>query len=229
PGVGSLRALLRSELLVHGGVRQPLAAERHAVALPRRKAPAAEEIERAVTDVGSKPRSATAAGEPFQCVDKHGADPLPGHGRMNVKHVEPLAAGKRGKADGRAVDGTQQSYRLGEPRGEGCLVVGRRRPGLLLRRAVIVAGELRDAGAEDFRQQRRVRRQERPQRKLWLCARHHRFTFQVVAPSLWSSSSMSIALSSSRMRSASLKFFALLAALRPSISALILLSSTPPR
>src|SRR5262249_5009224 len=127
------------------------------------------------------------------------------------------------------VDGAEQGHRVGEPRREGRLVVGRRRPSLLLRRAVIVAGQLRDAGAEDLGDERRVRRQERPQRKLRLYARHHRFTFQVVVPSLWSSSSMSIALSSSRMRSASLKFFALRAALRASTSALILLSSTPPR
>src|SRR5438477_27924 len=42
--------------------------------------------------------------------------------------------------------------------------------------------------------------QERPQRRIRLCACGHRFTFHVVPP-LWSSSSMPIALSSSRMRS----------------------------
>src|SRR5262249_9063150 len=110
-------------------------------------------------------------------------------------------------ANGRAVDGSEQGQRVREPRGEGGFVVRDRRPRLLLGRAVVLAGQFGDAGAKDFSQQRRIRRQKRPQRRLYV--RHHRDTFQVVVPSLWSSSSTPIALSSSRTRSASLKFFRL--------------------
>src|SRR5262249_53734047 len=101
--------------------------------------------------------------------------------------------------DGRAVDGAEQGQRIGEPRGEGRLIVRGCRPSLLLGFAIVVAGELRDAGAKDLRDQRRVRRQKRPQRQLGCRPRAHRFTFQVVVPSLWSSSSTPLALSSSRM------------------------------
>src|SRR5207245_6717352 len=121
-------------------------------------------------------------------------------------------------ADRRAVDRAEQGQSLGEPRGERRLIVRAGYPSLLLRLAVVVAGELGDAGAKDVREQRRVGRQKRPQRKLGFRLRHHRATFQVVVPSLRSSSSMPIALSSSRIRSASLKFFAFRAALRSSMS-----------
>src|SRR5215471_13678239 len=53
----------------------------------------------------------------------------------------------------------------------------------------------------------------------------HRFTLQAVVPSFLSSSSMPMAASSSRMRSASLKFFALRAALRSAIRRSIRASS----
>src|SRR5262249_1188815 len=92
---------------------------------------------------------------------------------MDVEHVDALGTGKRCEADGRFVGGAEQGQRVGEPRGEGGFVVRHGRPGLLLARAVVVGGEPFDAGAEDFSQQRRVRRQERPQRKLRLYARHH--------------------------------------------------------
>src|SRR5262249_58685256 len=107
---------------------------------------------------------------------------------------------KRREADGRAVDGAEQGQRVDEPRGEGGFVVRRRGPGLLLAGAVVVAGQLGDAGAEDFSQQRRVRRQERPQRPLPLYARHHPATFQVPVPTFWPSTSMPLTFSSSRIR-----------------------------
>ena len=43
-------------------------------------------------------------------------------------------------------------------------VVGGAGPGFLLRFAIVVAGQFLDRGAEDRRQHRRVRRQERPHR-----------------------------------------------------------------
>src|SRR5262245_56464290 len=188
-----------------------------------------EKILRAVADVGGQPASAARRRELLQRIDEHGADPPSGRRGVNVEHVDALRAGKGCEADRRAVDGAEQGQRVGEPRGEGGFVVRRRRPSLLLGRAVVVAGQLFDAGAKDFRPQRRVRRQEWPQRELRLYARHHCVTFQVVVPSLWSSSSTPIALSSSRRRSASLKFFALRAALRASMSAFTLSASTTRR
>src|SRR5262249_2885504 len=130
-------------------------------------------------------------------------------------------------ADGRAVDRAKQGQRVGEPRGESLLVVRARRPSLLLGFAVVVAGEFRDTGTKDFRQQRRVGRQKRSQRRFPLCLRRHRFTCHVVVPSLWSSSSTPLAFSSSRMKSASLNFFAFRAALRLSMSVSIVEASMP--
>src|SRR5262249_51234330 len=225
----SLRALLGGKPLFHGGVREPLVAEGNAVALLCHEAAALEEILRAVADVDGQTDGAARRRELRQGIDEHGAAPLSGDRGMNVEHVDARGAGKRCEANGRAVDGAEQGQRVREPRGEGDFVVRHRRPGLLLGRAVILAGQLFDAGAKDFSQQRRIRRQKRPQRRLSLYARHHRDTFQVVVPSLWSSSSTPIALSSSRTRSASLKFFALRAALRASINALTLSASTTRR
>src|SRR5262252_3231288 len=227
--VVSLRALLGGKPLFHGRVRQPLVAEGNGVALLCHEAATLEELLRAIADVGGQARRAARARELLQRVDQHAADPLPGGRGMNVEHVDALGTGKRCEPDRRSVDGAEQGQRVGEPRGEGGFVVRHGRPGLLLARAVVVGGQLGDAGAEDFSQQRRVRRQERPQCKLRLYARRHRDTFQVVLPSLWSSSSTPIALSSSRMRSAFLKLFALRAALRASMSAFTLSASTTRR
>src|SRR5262249_50404646 len=207
------------------GFGQPLVAEGNGFALLCHEAAALEELLCAVADIGGQPGRAARACELLQRVDEHAADALPGGRGMNVEHVDALGTGKRCEADGRSVDGAEQSQRIGEPRGEGGFVVRRRRPGLLLARAVVVAGQFGDAGAKDFSEQRRVRRQKRSQRKLRLYARHHRDTFQVVVPSLWSSSSMPAALSSSRMRSASLNFFSLRAMLRASMSASMRLAS----
>ena len=52
----------------------------------------------------------------------------------------------------------------GEPLAELLLVVGGAGPGFLLRLAVVVAGQLLDAGGEDRRQHGRIRREKRPQR-----------------------------------------------------------------
>jgi hypothetical protein len=92
---------------------------------------------------------------------------------------------------------------VGEARREGIFVLGSRCPGLLLPLAVIIGRELFHAGAKNLREQRRVGRQERPQREARMGSGHHRFTFQVVVPSFLSSSSMPIALSSFKVRIAS--------------------------
>ena len=59
---------------------------------------------------------------------------------------------------------------LAELLAEGGLVIGGGGPGLLLRRGVVLGGQVLDAVAEDFAQQRRVGRQERPQRQLGMRA-----------------------------------------------------------
>ena len=123
----------------------------------------------------------------------------------------PLRLGVR---DGNTSDSTETQVAIEE-----CLALGL---------AVVVRSKLLDDGAKDFDQHRHVSRQEWPQRELRMCTRHHhRTTFQVVVPSLWSSSSIRIALSSSRMRSDSLKFLVLRAALRASMSFSIATSSKP--
>ena len=53
---------------------------------------------------------------------------------------------------------------------ESCLVIGGGGPGFLLRLAVVLVGQILDAVAEDFAQQRRVRRQKRPQREFGMRA-----------------------------------------------------------
>src|SRR4051794_2035654 len=105
---------------------------------------------------------------------------------------------------------------LAEPCRELFHVVGGRRPGLLLCRAVVVLGQFLDAGAENLSQKWSILRQERPQARLRIGARAHRAASQVV-PSLESLSTTPMAASSSRMRSDSLKFLALRAALRAAI------------
>src|SRR5262249_54839147 len=109
-----------------------------------------EELLRAIADIGGQPGRAARACELLQRVDEHLADPLPGSRGMDVEHVDALGTGKRCEAHRRSVDGAEQGQRVGEPRGEGGFVVRHRRPGLLLARAVVVAGQLGDAGAEDF-------------------------------------------------------------------------------
>src|SRR5665811_863543 len=143
---------------------------------------------------------------------------------MHIEHVDPVAAGERGEADRRAGQRGYQRQMAAEPLAEGGLVIGGGGPGLLLRLAVVIGGQLLDAGAEDFAQQRGVDREIRPQRQLGVRLRHHRAISQVV-PSLESFNTTPMAASSSRIRSASVKFFALRAAMRASIRITILLSS----
>src|SRR6185312_8327756 len=128
-------------------------------------------------------------------------------------------AGKRGKADGRAVVGGDQRELAAKPRAELLLVIGCRRPRLALRVAVIVRGQFFDAGAKDFSEQRHVVRQKRPHGECFLLLRAgtHRAISQVV-PSLVSLRTTPICFSSSRIRSDSAKFFALRAIVLASMS-----------
>ena len=106
------------------------------------------------------------AGKLFQRIDQHGAGALPGGRRMHVEQVDRLIIGERREAHGRAVHGGDQGELVAEPPRELLLVIGSRSPGCLLSLAVIVRGQLLDAGAEDLRKQRRVLDEERAQREL---------------------------------------------------------------
>ena len=92
---------------------------------------------------------------------------------MHVEHVDARVVGERGEADRGAGEGCDESEVAGKFLAEFLLVVGGRRPRPLLRRAVIVGGQLLDAGAENLRQVRHVRRQQRPHRELFLRAGCH--------------------------------------------------------
>src|SRR6185436_19073267 len=96
-----------------------------------------------------------------------------------------------------------------------------RNPGFLLAFVVVVGGQLLDAGAEDLGEQRRILEEERAEGELGVGGGAHRAISHVV-PSFESFSTTPTAASSSRMRSASVKFLALRAerraAMRRSIS-----------
>ncbi len=82
-----------------------------------------------------------------------------------------LLSASAAKPTGGAVKGRDQRQFAGKLRAELLLIVGRRRPRLLLRLAVIVGGQFLDAGAENLGQQRHIRRQHRPHREFAACAR----------------------------------------------------------
>ena len=108
---------------------------------------------------------------------------------MHIDQVDHLVVGERRKADRRAVHRGDQRELRAEPACEGFLVVGRGGPGPLLVLAVIVRRQFLDAGTEDFRQQRRILDEERPQREGRVRDGAHRAGSQVV-PSLLSFSTM---------------------------------------
>ena len=91
---------------------------------------------------------------------------------MHIEHVDAGVVGERRKADGRARVRGDERQLTRKPHAESFLIVGGRRPGFLLRFAVIVSGQLLDAGAEDFREQRHVRRQHRPHGEVCLWVGH---------------------------------------------------------
>src|SRR5665213_2407821 len=199
-------------------IGEPFAADHYSVALLRDIAALLEKTTRAVTGIDNDQSFAARTGEFFQRVGEHGADALPGHRRMHVKHVDLVVAGERGKAYDRAGHGRDQRQRTAERFSEGGRVVGGGGPGFALRLGIILAGQLLDAGAENLAQQRRIGREIRPQRHLGMRLRAHRAISQVV-PSLESFSTTPIAASSSRMRSDSAKSLRARAAVRVPIKA----------
>ena len=108
-------------------------------------------------DVGGQSLGAARGGELFQRIDQHCAGALPGHRRMDVEQVDRLVVGERRKSDRRAVHGRDQGELARQALRERLLVIGGRGPGLPRALAVIVRGQLLDAGAENLGQQRRVR------------------------------------------------------------------------
>src|SRR4029077_16713008 len=129
---------------------------------------------------------------------------------------------ERGKPDRRAAMGGDQRQLDGKPRAERLDIVRRLRPRLLLRLAVIVAGQFLDAGPENLRQERHILRQHRAHREFFLRAAGHGTYSHVVTGSPVFGSLLSFTItcifaSLLRMRSSSLKSFALRAAFRASI------------
>src|SRR6266566_8089189 len=214
------------ERLLHGGVGEPLALHGHGVALLRDVAALLEELQGIVARVDCQLCRATAKGELFQRIAQHRRYALPRDARMHIEHVDMVRAFQRGKADRRILQRGDQRQFAGQPRAECRLVVGGAGPSLLLRFAVVVAGQLLDRRDEDRGENRRIGREVRPQRGFWQCLSHQRATSQVV-PSLESLIAIPIAASSSRIRSDSLKSFRARAAVRAEIRLSICSASTP--
>ncbi len=142
--------------------------------MPGHEAPAPEEVLRVVAHVGGQPSGAARGRELLQRIDQHGADPVAGGRRMHVEHIDAVAAIERCEADRRSVDDAEQGQALRQPRPEGQFVVGDRRPSPLLGLAVIVPGQLLDAGAQNLGDERSIGRQVRPERQLGMRTRGHR-------------------------------------------------------
>src|ERR1700685_1755933 len=136
---------------------------------------------------------------------------------MHIEHVDARIVGQRCETDRRAGECRHQRQPGRELCPERIQIGGGLRPRLLLRFAVILGGQLLDAGAKNFREQRHILRQQRAHGKIWLGTGAHRAISQVV-PSLESFSTTPIAASSFRMRSAAEKFFSLRAAFRAEIN-----------
>src|ERR1700682_3445799 len=83
-----------------------------------------------------------------------------------------IGALQRGKADRRILQRGDQRKSAGETLAELFLVVGGAGPGLLLRFAVVVAGQFLDACCEDRRQYGRVFAKEWPQGGFWQSLSH---------------------------------------------------------
>src|SRR5260221_4520901 len=208
----SWRAPSRRKPLFHGRVGEPFIAARHGVAALRHEAATLEEAARGVTGIDGQPWRAAPGGELLDRIAQHGTDPLPGDGRMNIEQIEAVGALERHEAHRRAAERGDERQLPRQPGAEG-RVVGDGCPDGALRLAVILCGQLLDAGAKDFGEQRRIRRQIRPQRQLRIGLGAHRAISQVVS-SFVSFTTMPIFSSSRRMRSASGKFLILLASLR---------------
>ncbi len=153
--------------LLHRGVGQPFAVDRHGVALHGDIAALEEKSLGVVAGIDRETFGAASAGELFQRLAQHRRHALPGRARMHVEHVDMIGALQRGKSDRRILQRGDQREFGGQPLAELLFVIGRAGPGLLLRFAVILAGQLLDRGNEDRRQDRRIGREKRPQSGFW--------------------------------------------------------------
>src|SRR5205085_10133627 len=123
---------------------------------------------------------------------------------MDIEHIDVIGALERGESNWRILQGRNQCKLTGQALAKRVFVVDGSGPGFLLRFAVVIARQFQDGRGKDRRQNRRIRREERPQRRFGQRLSHYRAISQVV-PSLESLITTPIAASSSRMRSDSLK------------------------
>src|SRR5829696_6636571 len=119
-------ALLVAEPLLHARVAEPLVAA------------LLEEAAGGVAGVDGEALRAAGASELLDRIVEELRDALPGRGRMDVEHLDVVRLLQRGEADRRAGHGGDERQVLREPRPERPLVIRERRPGGLLRRAVVL-------------------------------------------------------------------------------------------
>src|ERR1700722_15835097 len=101
---------------------------------------------------------------------------------MHIEHVDMVGPLQRGKTDRRILQRRHQREFGSQTLAETLLVLGGAGPCRLLGFAVIVAGQLLDAGGEDRREYGRIRRQERPQRGFWQSLSHLTGPFPSLSP-----------------------------------------------
>jgi hypothetical protein len=81
---------------------------------------------------------------------------------VNVEHVDVVGPLERGEADRRILQRRDQRELAGQTLAECFLILGDTGPCLLLRFAIIVAGQVHDGRSKDRRQDGNIRRQQRP-------------------------------------------------------------------
>src|SRR5579883_2658492 len=196
-----------------------------------------------VTRVSLKFRDAAGGGKLFNGIDERASDAHAGGGRMDIELIDEAALVQRNKAGWAAANQSDDGQPLFKILRQDFIVIEDRDPGLALRLVIIVRRQLLDRGKPDLGEKREIGGKIRPQRGFRKGARVHRFTVRfavalitacdralratwaVVVPSLLSFSSIPIAASSSRMRSASGQFLAARATLRAFTMFSITLSS----
>jgi len=100
---------------------------------------------------------------------------------MNKQHVDMIGALQRGKSDRRILYRGNQREFTGQPLAELLFVVSGAGPRLLLRLAVVVAGQFLDGGDKDRRQHGHILAEERSQRGFRHCLSHVRTLRTVVS------------------------------------------------
>src|SRR5258708_18610725 len=103
------------QCLLDRGGGEPFVLARHRIAALRHETPMLEEAERGVAHVGRELGRAARLREFFERLAKLRADPLPGHGRMDVEHVDRIDALERRKADRCAINSGDQGQFAGQP------------------------------------------------------------------------------------------------------------------